>query len=124
MSVKIKATSKLKLNDSPVYALASGFSFECNKFDIIVSTLILKKFILQVVSWGHGGCLELCIAACQVHKVSVCNNIALNITIIIIKIRSVIVCFLRYKLQLFLFEYWHQLYSCSHMQVTEKSRAH
>ena len=53
MGVKIKATSKLKLNDSPVYALASGFSFECNKFDIIVSTLILKKFILQVVSWGR-----------------------------------------------------------------------
>ena len=30
------------------------------------------------MSWGHGGCLGLCIAACQVYKVSVCNNIALN----------------------------------------------
>ena len=30
------------------------------------------------MSWSHGGCLGLCIAACQVHKVSVCNNIALN----------------------------------------------
>ena len=36
------------------------------------------KLILQVMSWSHGGCLGLCIAVCQVYKVSVYNNIALN----------------------------------------------
>ena len=75
--VKIKVTGELKLSYSSVHALVSWFLFECNKFDIIVSTLTLTKFILQVVSWGHGGCLGLCIAVCQVHEVSVCNNIAL-----------------------------------------------
>ena len=77
IGVKIKVTGELKLSYSSVHVLASCFSFECNKFDIIVSTLTLTKFILQVMSWGHGGCLGLCIAVCQVHEVSVCNNIAL-----------------------------------------------
>ena len=81
----IKATGELTLSYSSVHVLAFSFSFECNKCDVyIVSILTLTKFIFQVMSWDHGGCLGLCIAACQVHKVSVYNNIALNIIVVII----------------------------------------
>lgn len=66
------------------------------------------------MSWDHGGCLELCFAACQVHKVSVCNNVALtrNIINIILKILTAIVYLLNYKLPM------------SNLQVCENSRAH
>ena len=57
------------------------------------------------MSWGHGGCLELCFAACQVHKVSVCNNVALNIINIILKILTAIVYLLtiNYQCQIYKF---------------------
>ena len=64
------------------------------------------------MSGGHGGCLELCFAACQVHKVSVCNNVALNIINIILKILTAIVYLLSYKLPM------------SNLQVCENSRVH